>query len=89
MPQQTPAFFSHGHAVDLVLAVILLEFVALSATRVRSHGRLLDRLFAYAPGICLLLALRAALTGSSWVWVAVFLTASFPVHIGDLVRRRL
>jgi hypothetical protein len=37
----------------------------------------------------LLLALRAALTGAGAIWVAAFLTASFPIHLIDLARRRV
>ena len=79
-------FFRSGHAVDLVLAVIVLEFAWLS---VRRRGPMLDRILALAPGACLLLALRAALTGAGWPWVALALAASFPFHIADLIRRRL
>jgi hypothetical protein len=51
-------------------------------------GAALDAFCTLAPGACLLLALRAALTGSGWVWVAAFLTLSLPIHIADLARRR-
>lgn len=83
--------FSQGHAVDLILLVIVAEFVFLSTRRRRFGHRpsMIDRVLAFAPGVCLLLALRAALTGAGWVWVALALAASFPVHIADLVRRRL
>ena len=37
----------------------------------------------------MLLALRSALTGASWPWIAAPLAASFPFHIADLLRRRL
>ncbi len=85
------AFFASGHAVDLVLLVIAAEFVFLS-TRRRRFGHspaMIDRVLAFAPGVCLLLALRAALTGAGWIWVAAALAASFPFHIADLIRRRL
>ncbi len=79
-------FFASGHAVDVVLLVVALEFGVLS---VRRRGPLLDRVLVLAPGACLLLALRAALTGAGWPWVALALAASFPVHLADLIRRRL
>ena len=50
---------------------------------------MIDRVLAFAPGVFLLLALRMALTGAGWAWIAVFLAASFPFHIADIVRRRL
>ncbi len=85
------AFFASGHAVDLVLVVILAEFVFLSTRRTRfgDKSAIIDRVLALAPGVCLLLALRAALTGAGLIWVALALAASFPFHIADLIRRRL
>ena len=85
-------FFSSGHAVDLVLAVILAEFAFLTLRRRRGVGRTartLDRVLALMPGVCILLALRAALTGAPWPWIAAALAASFPFHIADVIRRRL
>ncbi len=84
------SFFDNGHAVDLVLAVLAVEFIVLVARDAKQGRRaaVVDLFFAMSPGACLLLALRAALTGASWPWIAAFLTASFPVHIADLVRRR-
>ena len=82
-------FFSTGRAVDLVLLVIALEFAFLSLRRQNGRNRWLDRVLALMPGVCILLALRAALTGAPWVWVAAALAASFPFHIADVVRRRL
>ncbi len=82
-------FFSSGHAVDLVLAVIVAEFVFLSLRPTPARGPLADRLLVFAPGVCLLGALRAALTGASWWWVAALLAASFPFHVADILRRRL
>ena len=76
-------FFAGGHAVDVVLAVIAVEFAWLVW-----RGRpALDVALALAPGACLLLALRAALTGAGWPWVALWLAASFPVHLTDVARR--
>jgi hypothetical protein len=55
----------------------------------RRLARMTDLLFAFAPGAMLALALRAALTGLSWPWIAGLLAASFPFHVADLLRRRL
>ena len=81
-------FFASGHAVDLVLLVIAAEFVVLTL-RGSGHATWIDRVLALAPGVCLLLALRVALTGGPWPWVALALAASFPFHLADVVRRRL
>ncbi len=78
--------FASGHAVDLVLAVMLAEAAYLLARRRRPA---IDLLLALAPGALLLLALRAALTQMGWEWVALFVALSFPAHLADLRRRGL
>ncbi len=85
------ALFAGGHAVDLVFGVIVVEFVVLTLRRAGRGERLsmTDRALAFAPGVCLLLALRASLTGAGFTWVALALAASFPFHIADLARRGL
>ncbi|MDX2235692.1 MAG: hypothetical protein NW200_14430 [Hyphomonadaceae bacterium] len=85
------AWFAGGGPIDLVLAIIALEFVVLLA-RAAPGGRgrrAVDLGLALAPGACILMALRAALTGEAWGVVAFWLAASFPVHVADLLRRRL
>ena len=82
-------FFASGHAVDFVLLVIAAEFAVLSLRRKGAEGATLDRVLALMPGVCMLLALRASLTGAPWPWVAAALAASFPFHLIDLIRRRL
>jgi hypothetical protein len=84
------AFFESGRAVDLILAVMAAEFVLLTIRRGAATlaQRATGLLLAFAPGICLLLALRAALTDAGWIWIAVWLAASFPFHLADLARRR-
>ncbi len=79
------ALFASGHAVDIVLAVMLIEAVALIA-RGRAAATIV---LAFLPGALILLAVRAALTGAGWPWVALALAASFPAHLGDLRRRGL
>lgn len=84
----TAAFFSSGHVVDLILIVITLEAIWLLRRReARTTRRIIDVALALAPGVCLLLALRAALVGADWPWIALALAASFPVHLLDLQRR--
>ncbi|MFO0580377.1 MAG: hypothetical protein U1A78_40920 [Polyangia bacterium] len=82
-------FFTSGRAVDLVLAVLGLEVAALGwlwARRGRGVAPL-DLLGLVLPGALLLGALRCALTGADVRWTAVLVTASFPAHLFDLVRR--
>jgi len=84
-------FIVGGHAVDVVLAVLVIEACVLLVRR-KPNQRLrgvLDVLCALAPGAGLLLALRASLTGLDWPWIGFLITASFPFHLADLARRRL
>lgn len=76
--------FDSGHAVDIVLAVIVIEGVWLVT---RCKWRIGDALLRLLPGAMILLALRAALTGSDWHWIALPLLLSFPLHVADLRRR--
>ena len=77
-------FFASGRAVDVVLAVVAVELIALLLLR---RDRFAGLALAILPGVCLLLAVRAALTGAGWGWVALFLAASFPLHLLDVGRR--
>lgn len=78
-------FVLSGRAVDVVLLVIAIEFVVLvglaRADRVRAS---VSWFFALMPGVMLLLAIRAALIGAEWPWVALLIAASFPFHLIDL-----
>ena len=83
------AFFSDGRVADLVLAFMLLEGAILAVYRWRTGrglaaGDLVGMLLA---GAFLLMALRAALTGAPWGWIALWLVAALVAHIVDLVRR--
>lgn len=82
------AFFTSGHVVDLILVIMALEAAWLLSRRSPGRpGRVVDILLSFAPGVCLLLALRAALVGADWPYVALALSASFPLHLLDLRRR--
>ena len=78
--------FETGRIIDLILVFMALEGGILWLYR-RATGRgvraptLIATLFA---GGSLLLALRGALTGSSWEWVAAWLTAGLVAHLNDL-----
>jgi hypothetical protein len=79
-------FIASGRFADLVLVVMALEAAVLL---LRRRAGMLDVLCALAPGALLVLALRAAVTGADWRWVAFFVAASLPFHLADLARRRL
>lgn len=77
--------FASGHAVDVVLAFMVLEGIWLVAR----ERPALTVLLMLMPGALMLLALRAALAGLPWYWIAVPLTVSLPLHLADLRHRRL
>jgi hypothetical protein len=78
-------FFTSGRAVDVVLAVLVIEGMILIW-----QGRSALNVFAaLVPAVLMMVALRAALTGAAWPWIAVPLAAAFPVHLIDLKLRRL
>jgi hypothetical protein len=79
------SFFSSGHAVDVVLFVLLIEAILL---RVRGGGWA-DILPALLPAVLMMVGLRAALTGMAWPFISLPLAAAFPVHLYDLYRRRM
>jgi len=73
------------HLVDLILVLTVIEAVFLVIWRRRTGtGPSTSLLF---PGICLLLALRAALANAAWPWVPLALTAALACHLADLMGR--
>ena len=80
------SFFTTGHAVDLVLAFMAIEAIILIVMKRRAP---LTVLLTILPGAAMMLALRAALTGAGWPWVAIWLTVSLPLHLADLRHRKL
>ncbi len=81
--------FASGRAVDVVLALMALEALALALYwRLRRRGIAgVDLAVSLLAGAALLLALRAALTGAAWPWVAGWLAAALGAHVADLARR--
>ncbi len=75
--------------VDLVMAFVVLEAAALPAWRRRTGAGVAaaDLLPNLAAGFCLLLALRAAMAGAAWPWIALALLGSGLAHLLDLRRR--
>jgi hypothetical protein len=83
------AFFSSGLLADIILAVMVAEALLLLLYRkITGRGLAPADLFAMLlAGACLVLALRAVLTGSGWPVVALFLGAALLAHLMDLYRR--
>jgi hypothetical protein len=82
-------YFASGRAVDVAIAVMVIEFVAIAWLH-RRGGRgpkPADIAAALAGGLFLLLALRFALTGAGWPAIAAALLAALVAHLVDLARR--
>jgi hypothetical protein len=82
-------FLSVIALVDIAIALTLVEGVALYAYH-RFTGRgVAPRDFALNlfSGLCLMLALRFALSGIGWIGIATCLSAAGLAHAADIVRR--
>jgi hypothetical protein len=81
--------FASGRIVDIVLAITAIEAALLVAYHRRTgRGPAPAALFGnLLSGVCLMLALRAALVDAWWGWVALWLLAAFGAHLSDLRRR--
>jgi len=83
------ALFASAHAVDLILVVVAVEAACAviwhrQTRRGLSPAAILRLLL---PGVFLLVALRGALVGAGWGWIAACLLASFAAHLQDLAGR--
>jgi hypothetical protein len=81
--------FATGRIVDLILGLIVLEAVVLALWH-RWTGKGVSSagiIWFLMAGACLLLALRAALTGATWFWIALWLAAALAAHVADLHHR--
>lgn len=82
------SLFANGRIVDVVIAFMAVEAIALlMAQRWGSRLGKLDIVLLLVPGLCLLLAMRAALSGDGWQIMAGWLVAALIAHVGDLARR--
>ena len=75
--------FSSGHAADIVLGVLAIEALWLRRLGWRWQAIAL----ALGPAVLIVLGLRASLVGASWLWIALPLAASGPLHLIDIKRR--
>jgi hypothetical protein len=81
--------FSSGRVIDLILALVVLEALALVIFHLRT-GRgvspvaLMPSVFA---GVFLLLAVRGALVGSAWGLIDLCLLGAMAAHFADLWQR--
>jgi len=75
--------------IEIVIAVTLLEGVALVVYHRLTGRGVAPREFVanLLSGLCLMLALRAALAGSGWGLTALLLAGAGLIHASDLWRR--
>jgi hypothetical protein len=81
--------FADGRALDLVIAFVAIEALAVLIWK-RASGRgpaTLPFVSNLLSGAFLLLASRNALAGASWIWIAPCLLAAFVAHVADLLGR--
>lgn len=79
--------FASGRAIDLILAGIALEALALYALERSRRARGLqtaDWLPSLASGALLMLALRFAIAGAPWPLLSLLLLCSGGMHAADL-----
>jgi hypothetical protein len=81
--------FSSGRIADLILALMMLEALILVvlAARVSRGIAMLDVLWNILAGAGLMLALRGALVGLHWGWIATPLLLALGFHGVDVWRR--
>jgi hypothetical protein len=83
------SWIGSGHLVEAILALTVVEWLVF-ALHHRVTGRGFDPLLLgpnLLAGFCLLLALRGALLGAGWVWVAAALSGALLAHVTDLAVR--
>jgi hypothetical protein len=84
--QSLQAFILSGHVVDVMLFVIVVEIVVLSVVRQTRGGgiALLPLIVNIGAGGSLMVALRFALQGDSWIAITACLLAALVFHIADI-----
>ncbi|MEO0670989.1 MAG: hypothetical protein AAFZ05_03065, partial [Pseudomonadota bacterium] len=82
-----------GRIADILLAILTIEAVVLwLVLRLRdgamAEGARAIRLFGLLlPGVMFVVALRLALTGAAWPWIAVVLALAGAAHAFDVWQR--
>lgn len=81
--------FATGRVIDLIVGLMLIEFGigTFARWRVRRGVPPTELAATLAAGMSLLLALRAALVGSSWQHVAIWLVLALMAHVLYLTLR--
>lgn len=76
-------FFASGRIVDCIIGLMLLEFIVFAMVRPLAQAGIPagELAASIAAGAALLLALRAALVGQSWRYIAVWLFSALLAHV--------
>lgn len=87
--QSLASAITSGRLVEIIVLLMLLEGGLLLLWRWRSGGAVpaAGVLAMIGAGVCLMLALRAALTGAGSGSVAFWLLLALLAHVGDLAAR--
>jgi hypothetical protein len=83
------SLFASGHIIDAILVLTLLECLCILIYRARTRRGPAPTPFVVnvLAGVCLMIALRCALTGGWWGWIALCLIGSLVLHLADLAHR--
>jgi hypothetical protein len=78
-----------GRLIDFVIGLMLIEAAFLMAHhRITRRGLALkDYVLNISSGLFLMLALRAALAHSSWIYIAAWLTVAGVAHFAEIASR--
>lgn len=82
-------FILSGRAIELILGLVVCEALLILWVRLRrGRGPALPGFFAsLLAGVFLMLALREALAGGSYLVLAICLTGALVAHLADLAMR--
>jgi hypothetical protein len=78
--------FTSGQAVNAVLAVTLVQTLVFALMAKGWRARF-NVFFSAAPGVSLIMAVRAAVLGAAWWEIGFWLLLSWPLYLMDLSRR--
>ena len=83
------SLFRSGAIIDLILLLMAVEAVALLAWRHFTGTGVTPRALVpfLAAGVCLMLAVKFALTGQDWFLIALALAGAFVFHLTDIALR--
>jgi len=84
-------FIRSGRIADIILVLLAVELAAVSFYLWRRRRRLALMSFVASSlaGGSLVLAMRAILQESGWLFVAIYLAAALLAHVADLALRLL